>query len=128
MPVDQKVASFSLDLFSTGPQQGQDWGSGDCPIFLAGPEPGGGGAVCGREMQSCPPAREHQAQPVTRLPGNPCNRCWLFRSKGKCSPGGSTRVVSQPSLERSLFFSPAHTCGCQAAEDSKTDNLIMAIW
>lgn len=35
---------------------------------------------------------------------------------------GSTKMISQPSLERLLFFSPGHTCGCQAAEDSNTDN------
>lgn len=35
---------------------------------------------------------------------------------------GVQRLRAQLSLERLLFFSPGHTCGCQAVDESKADN------
>lgn len=86
-----------------------------------------GEGLCGREMQSWPLLRNTETEPVTRLPSKP-RLLLLFIYKGKCCPcGGAPECFAemeraQPSLERSLFFSPGHTCGCQAAEDSNTDN------
>lgn len=62
---------------------------------------------------------------VTKQPEVSVANC--LYTKANAAVGGAPEWCremerAQPSLQRSLFFSPGHTCGCQAVEDSKTDN------
>lgn len=120
-----------MDIFQWSHSQGQGQGSWLCRTasgdswVLANPELYGRGVRCVGGRCNPVPCSRTLGTRHSLLPGYQATLVTVAScsaTKAYAGSWGSAEMISQPSLERLLFFSLGHTCGCQAAEDSNTDN------